>query len=244
MSLERFVSLLKTESLFFARADCFRDKYEGSYPKLEIEHHRVESERITNLSNKGNNDLEIQKNIQASSDFAKRMRKLTLINCWHYNESESFAMWDLYSENGKGIAIQSKINLLKESLHDTDFDIRIGKVRYLDYKKDIFYNKDEFPHYNRNAMTPFVHKRKAFIHENEYRAMFSVKPENGWDYDWSKEIFEKGRLVKTNIDLLLEKILTYPDCSDEFFDTVSIVLEKFLPQKNVYRSELEEEALF
>ena len=38
-----------------------------------------------------------------------RAFKSTLVNCWHQNEFESEAMWRLYSENNKGIAIQTTL---------------------------------------------------------------------------------------------------------------------------------------
>jgi hypothetical protein len=47
-----------------------------------------------------------------------RIFKSTLVNCWHQNEFESEAMWRLYSENHKGIAIQTTFQDLVDSIDD------------------------------------------------------------------------------------------------------------------------------
>ena len=36
----------------------------------------------------------------------KKLIEYILINCWHSNHDESEAMWKLYSDNGKGIAVK------------------------------------------------------------------------------------------------------------------------------------------
>ncbi len=59
----------------------------------------------------------------------KAWREIILINSWHYNEYESAAMWDLYSQANAGIAVQSTYRKLRDSFqNNTDDTIWIGKI--------------------------------------------------------------------------------------------------------------------
>ena len=42
-----------------------------------------------------------------SASLPNGSRDCTAVNCWHINEHESAAMWDLYLKSNEGIAIQS-----------------------------------------------------------------------------------------------------------------------------------------
>src|SRR5258706_406031 len=64
--------------------------------------------------------------IAASEKFS---RKNYCVNCWHVNEGESAAMWDLYA-NSKGIAIRSTVGRLKKSLRPEQRKIALCKVEY------------------------------------------------------------------------------------------------------------------
>jgi hypothetical protein len=66
----------------------------------------------------------------------KLYREVVLINGWHYNEYESAAMWNLYSHENAGIAIQSTTTKLSKCFEDNNKDtIWIGKVQYLEFFK-------------------------------------------------------------------------------------------------------------
>jgi hypothetical protein len=65
-------------------------------------------------------------------------REVVLINGWHYNEYESAAMWNLYSHENAGIAIQSTTTKLSKCFEDNKKDtIWIGKVQYLYASADL-----------------------------------------------------------------------------------------------------------
>ncbi len=138
MDFAKFVSLMDKKSLYFARADKLGDPFEGSYTKFNYERRRAD---ITE-------DEEKQ-----LSDIFNKIRYYTFINCWHLNEHESTAMWKLYSEINKGIAIQSTITKLKNSLN-TDSDFFIKKVNYIDYDKE--------PIPEKSIISPFIYKRISY----------------------------------------------------------------------------------
>ena len=84
------------------------------------------------------------------------------ISCWNKRNYESYSLWKLYSAT-RGVAIQSTIGRLKESLKASPENICIAPVAYIDWDKvDIPVG---------NSFYPFVHKRINFESENEVRAL-------------------------------------------------------------------------
>ena len=74
-------------------------------------------------------------------------------------------MWNLYSHENAGIAIQSTTTRLSKCFRDNNDDtIWIGKVHYLDFSKDWMNEWN-------NLFQAFVTKRKSFEYENEIRAV-------------------------------------------------------------------------
>ena len=59
------------------------------------------------------------RNVRYTKDF----RRQTAISCWHENQYESAAMWQLYNPSNDGIAIQTTFGKLKlEFLNATQSD--------------------------------------------------------------------------------------------------------------------------
>ena len=100
---------------------------------------------------------------KAPRDTIKTMRELHFINCWYLGEDESDAMWKLYSGVDEGVCIQSTFDSLVASLTGTEERVFIGKVKYLDYKKDAIDESE--------VLAPFISKRLSFQHERELRAV-------------------------------------------------------------------------
>ena len=70
-------------------------------------------------------------------DYYKSHREKIVISSWHINEYESFAMWQIFTKNNEGLAIQSTIKRLQEALKpETKTTQYIGEVNYIDYKKE------------------------------------------------------------------------------------------------------------
>ena len=83
-----------------------------------------------------------------------------LVNSWHMNEYESAVMWDIYSTRDFGIAIQSTIKRLCDSLEKIQ-KVSVPAVKYMDYNAEWI---EEF------LYQPFLSKRRSFEHEKELRA--------------------------------------------------------------------------
>ena len=189
MTHDRFKSLVGTESLFFCRADKFPDKWEGIFPIKMIEKFGLDRQSFP--SDDGNIYTNCEWHIQKEA-------RSHLINCWHVDDSESFAMWKIYGgEQQDAIAIQSTIGRLKKSLNANNERIWIGEVEYIDFRdwepKNRFFNSD-----TPNTLKTFFLKWHYFKYENEIRAVINKAYKN--------HRAEKGILVKVDISKLIEKI--------------------------------------
>ncbi|MCB0510893.1 MAG: hypothetical protein KDC82_09015 [Bacteroidetes bacterium] len=223
----KFVDLLASEELYFSRADKFSDKFEGSNPTLTK---KVRENNILQAIERGKIDPERGKQqIMLFENLAENQPQNIAINCWHMNDYESAAMWDLYSRVDVGIAIVSTYERLLKALEPTSLVIHIGVVNYIDYEKDIIPWG--------NSFIPFVHKRKSFEHEHELRAVI-----------WSKNNKNKGLChpinngVRVNVDLnaLIEAIYLYPNAPSWQYNTCEAIMKKFGLNKQLRSSKLNE----
>ncbi len=92
-------------------------------------------------------------------------------------------------------------------------------------------------------LSPFVHKRKSFEHEQEARALVSK---------WSQ--FEKGPNfdietidgipIKVDIEKLVENIYLAPNTSDWFSALVKEIVKRYDYTFNVVHSKLDERPFF
>ena len=124
MDFTKFASLLDKSSLFFCSADRLGDPFEGSWSIVNFE---TMSERYP---------PEAAEAIRQAMPNIERLRSQCCINCWHWNEFESDAMWKIYTGQSAGIAIKTDFASLAESFIE-DTTIYIGKVNYVDYKNSI-----------------------------------------------------------------------------------------------------------
>ncbi|MFV8370183.1 hypothetical protein [Flavobacterium sp. LB2R40] len=195
LDLSKFLDLLMSEKLFMSRSDKFEDQYEGTFSEPTFE--------------------EIKKLSIDNPDFLnyyKTHREKVAISSWHINEYESFAMWQIFTQNSEGLAIQSTIGRLQESLiPETSFNQYIGEVNYIDYKKEHIPFDDLF--------FPFLFKRKSFQYEGEVRIISDIGE--------SDIKINEGLKINVNINQLIEKIYIHPK-SENWYKNLVIQLVKQL----------------
>jgi len=228
MDFTKFVSLIDKSSLFFARADTFKDPFEGSYPRINVEARK-------SIFNTVEDKKSIPKKMVSLSTIYVLWPRYTAINCWHVNEYESAAMWNLYLKTNKGIAIRTTYNLLKESIVDKE-DVHLGLVKYIDYNKE-YINAN-------NCFEPFVHKRKSFEHEREIRAIVGKNPSDDNGIDFSIENIDSGLYIKVDLNVLISQIIVAPDSPKWFKELVSSILNKYGFYYTIGQSMLNEGPLF
>lgn len=229
MDFTKFVSLIDTKCLFFARADKLGDPFEGSWAKPNVlSRTYVPSEvppehRETFL-----------KSMAALGIFKRHTPRFIAINCWHMNEHESAAMWKLYLKSNEGIAVQSTYRKLKESLTD-DEEIFLGVVKYINYDNEIISPGS-------NLLSCFFHKRKSFEHEREVRAVVNKLPD---DNNLSRDVFPNGGIkISVDLELLIEKVYVAPTTPNWFSDLVKAVLRRYGYKFQVVNSRLNEQPIY
>ncbi len=208
MDFPKFLDLITRVKLYFPRADKLDDPYEGSYPRANVKLRKVTYPAMS------------ETDLAGLSDFFRMFRRFTVINCWHLNESESDAMWKLYLKSGKGVAIQSTFNRLKESFTDSKYTQYIGKVTYLDYDTEIIKREGQ--------LSPFVHKRISFEHEHELRVVIQhfYHNKNG-DINYFKSPFKDGIAINVNLNKLIQRIYLAPTCPDWHLELVKSITKKY-----------------
>nr|WP_315233233.1 hypothetical protein [uncultured Flavobacterium sp.] len=211
LDLSKFLDLLMSEKLFMSRSDKFEDQYEGTFSEPTFE--------------------EIKKLSFDNPDFLnyyKTHREKVAISSWHINEYESFAMWQIFTQNSEGLAIQSTIGRLQESLiPETNFNQYIGEVNYIDYKKEHIPFDDMF--------FPFLFKRKSFQYEGEVRIITDIGK--------SDIKINEGLKINVDINQLIEKIYIHPK-SENWYKNLVIQLVKQLGfDFTIEKSDLESDIL-
>jgi hypothetical protein len=95
------------------------------------------------------------------------------------SEIESVAMWNVYLKGNPGVAIQSSVKNLDESIHSSNAQgtVLIGKVHYL-AEDDVIPEPDGV-----NGLNAVLWKWKSYEYENELRAVLISTPEELYKYN-------------------------------------------------------------
>ncbi|WP_396210492.1 hypothetical protein [Flavobacterium sp.] len=211
LDLSKFLDMLLSQQLFMSRSDKFEDQYEGTFSEPTFEEIK-----------------KIAANKPEFLDYYKSHREKVVISSWHINEYESFAMWQIFTKNNEGLAIQSTIGRLKEALQpENRVEQYIGNVNYIDYKK-------EYIPFD-NAFFPFLFKRKSFQYEREVRIITDVSSHN----------ISVNEGIKINVDLnqLIEKIYIHPKSENWYKKLVIELVSKLNFNIEIEKSDLESDIL-
>jgi len=211
LDLSKFLDLLLSKKLFMSRSDKFEDQYEGTFSEPTYE--------------------EIKKLAADNPEFLnyyKTHREKVAISSWHINEYESFAMWQIFTKNNEGLAIQSTIGRLQKAVKpENNYNQYIGEVNYIDYKKEYIPFDDLF--------FPFLFKRKSFQYEREVRILS----------DTSKSDIKLNDGLKINVDInqLIEKIYIHPKSENWYKKLVIELVERLGFGFEIEKSDLESDIL-
>jgi|SRR6266508_3551249 len=124
MDFTKFVSLLESSALHFARADQFDDLFEGSVPD--------EFARPgTGIAKRYLPDAEAIAE-RALKNWEATARTTVFVNCWHANPDESDAMWKVFGSSRQAVAVQPTVGSLTRCLPPT---IHVAIVHYIRYDK-------------------------------------------------------------------------------------------------------------
>jgi hypothetical protein len=257
LSLDKLVDLLSTSELFFAPLATFAktDPFEGYLPSVALDAHASIFRQVVNDHELAQQQVVEHRNsqgfpltneermtFQASLEdlrsvnrrFFPAIAKATAVNCWHANESESEAMWRLYAENGKAVAVETTLDALKESIQKRESSsiVHIYKVKYLDFFDSALQPRDCVVE---GHLAPLL-KRISYQHEREVRAFIckvAPTPRAGADI-----AFWKPAPIRLPIDVksLVKAIHISPYAGEPFPSSVAKICEAFGLESGIVRS--------
>lgn len=221
MKLDKFLGILTSGSLYFARGSELGDEYEGKFPKRMMENIRDSNEdpSIYNMWE------QLRKNAQLT----------TYINCWFLNKKDHGHMWKKYA-GPSGVAIVSSLGRLRNEINQTASNVYIGSIKYGDnhlLSKSIIGNELEY----------WLWKRKKYKKESELRCIIQppyfggqsgviIKKVNnspkavGWTEIDNLET-PKGINVNVNLNNLIEKIVLSPSSEIWMIPVIEKLISKF-----------------
>lgn len=200
MSLEKLIWILSHKKLILSRLDTLNDPHECAI-SLGAFLLRVEN-------NKGFKKLLLDLLLKAS----KANCALIFVNCWYFNDDESEAMWRLYCGPNTGVAIRSTYQRVINSLTDS-MDVYMGLVKYIDYEKESIPGDDMF--------CRVMHKRKAFIHEQEVRIVKQLSMSN------LDTTLPERLEIEFDFETIIDNIYVNPYASEWYYDAVQEVIAKY-----------------
>jgi hypothetical protein len=243
MSFSKFTALLHQKELVLSPAYMFNDPYEGA-GGIERNLDKFSNALVDYFWDKVTADLKelkvskeempkiLKEYIKSASEMGESNRYFTFVNCWHENETESEAMWKLYTASQQeGIAIQTTYGALRKAIDNPE--IMIGRVTYTNFET-AFLPGDSY----------FWYKRKSFEHEREVRIMVEANDEQR--KEWT-EIYKDASFtisIPIALDQLIESVYVSPYASEWIKDTVEEELKLCGIDKPVLYSKMNDEALF
>jgi hypothetical protein len=143
------------------------------------------------------------------------LKRLTKLNCWHRADYESDAMWKLYAEQRKGIAICSTPDRMRRAFEPFRLrpeygveDLWGSPVRYVDLTQ---------VRMRVSMLERFFFKHRAFEWEREFRLGISVRIAE----EFGVPVPELGIEVSVDLNTLIDHIVVGPELSVEQRDLVA-----------------------
>jgi hypothetical protein len=238
MDLAKFISLLQESALYFCRADhFFDDRFEGAtgFKAMKVFWEQQERAFIINAMKSTcegtGKTVNQEKILQAAEQYVSAQREIreirerqrTFLTCWHRNQEESDAMWQIYSRrNQYMLAIKTSVERLDKALGDHS-DNEIGEVNYIDYRT-----------FSPALGQQFWYKRRSFQHEQEIRVIIET----------CDPLDAAGLLERVKLDVLIEKIVLGPDTPDWFEALVKSITLKYDQNLEIIHSDMNAEPFF
>ncbi len=174
MSIDKFMLILSSQTLYFPNIYKFNDKNEGTLSDKSLkEVHK------TNLLNEENTPIkqdeafikqkeyiaqtekthtkaQLTEKINTQHSFATLLKDfsnhLMYCSCWFRKKHESYIMWGEYGDkrHPSSIALRTTIGDLIDSLEYADYHVHIGKVKYKDYREEHIEGYENFEKENLN----------------------------------------------------------------------------------------------
>lgn len=256
MSLEKFIHLIDTRALFLAPIAFFKnsDPLEGHLPKKfhdAIESHfqsmREGGPKLPKTAPK--EMLVHEKEWEVTSDRRlKLMRQKTRgrqsICCWYESQIESEAMWKLYGDNGKSIAIKTTVGSLIKSVESRENDklVFLERMKYLNFNDGDMTREELLA--KKKSVSTILLKRKEYEHEREVRLYHEpdifdrFSPQLIFTEYWENYLI-KPYTINVDINELIHSVVISPYVSEPYISSVKAICAKYeLNECEIYQSKL------
>jgi hypothetical protein len=244
MDLPKFVAMLASNTLWFAKAAHLEDCYEGfceAVPR-EMPANDPLAKCVTRTTAEGETAVISLTQVlvevsEQSAAYFQNARDHLYVNSWCLAD-ESMAMWEIYGSKGCGIAIRSSIG---QYIRSARFEVReeqysFGRVQY----EDDPYSNPALRFDLREGAIPVgsglwerllpvaFHKRTCFEHEREWRCALYQ--------DARPDCY--GCSISFDLNELIGAVCVGPRADRFLFEVIGAVMEKFELSKPLQRSEL------
>lgn len=232
MDIRKLKSSIDNGGLWFSRADILRnsDPFEiEDVDRVKYENNSMGEFTKCFLKNKMFPDKIVDTLVDAAINY-KCMVDVTkyFICCWHINNYESLAMWNLYANASKcGVALKTTFGKLHRAL-DENIRLEIKPVKYIDFSTE---QQNDFIFHKHNAYS--FEKELRICRKEDVAARFDL--ECGWLY---KPRFEKGRYIKTDFSSLIDEVVVNPYVKERYVDMVKKIVSKVSPEIIVRKSDV------
>ncbi|MDQ7815976.1 MAG: hypothetical protein RDU14_03060 [Melioribacteraceae bacterium] len=186
MDIHKFLDFLNTTELSLTRMDLFEDPLEGIPLKTLIQFSK-DADRDLLTDHKLSEIIINQKLLDECSqelrqqiELVTAIQKSSYVSCWFCSDTESMAMWNLYS-NPDSLAVRFKRNILIDLTKSAynkarlqNLTIRSGYCGIVEYQK--FDSINYHPNTNDFKVAKVVfRKEKSYEHENEFRIIVRIQ---------------------------------------------------------------------
>ena len=205
----KLLQVLETDTLYFAAATQFEDRYEGSTSVLS-----------SDLAG-----FPVGTPAAAFDAFFGNTRNRYKVSCWHQSSTENSLMWQAYATAGKGAAIRSTLDRVIRAIKPLRFGqgplndvFWCGSVRYLDLTQEKVPPNAEPPV---GIVKRFFFKHNAFEPEREFRFLANLHHFTGAISDPAPPLL--GISVSVDLAVLVEAIVVGPGLSQDDVATLEKV---------------------
>ncbi len=173
MTLDRLINILDDKALFMTGLGTYSksDPYEGYPPPVVLKQVKDNCPPPIYFSH----DASKSDDLDNFKVLAQRIFHSRAVSCWYQGDEESEAMWKLYGDTGKAIAIRTTVGKLAKALGD-EFDGKIARVLYVNYTR---VTQDDYEAvmgaHAQNTLLDPIYKRHSYAHEREIRAYMQIK---------------------------------------------------------------------
>jgi len=172
--IHKLLNFTAKKNIRFTRMDQFEDALEGIPFETLERFAKINNEPTLNLANiilEPNRYLLAPKiKIFGRIDQILKIQSSHFVSCWFYEQRESMAMWNLYS-NSDGVALKIPFGKLKSHLKPIESESKFieeyfcGKVEYQDFRNQNPYSENRLSKLGKVSLRKDV----SFSHEKEIR---------------------------------------------------------------------------